>query len=59
MSGVFIKANEKLLTNYIEPNAHDFNCIPCTLRLLQFINDEEANILSTRAKKNGGLYWWN
>ena len=43
---IFVKASEELLRNYIEPNKHELNCVSCTLKFLQLVNEEQANEIS-------------
>ena len=57
---VFVKADNTMLVNYIFPTIHPYNCVPSTLKLLQYLNSEDADILSEIATedkygKGGGI----
>ena len=49
---LFVKADNTMLENYIYPKIHSYNCVPSTLKLLQYLNSEDADILSEIATKD-------
>jgi hypothetical protein len=49
-SHIFVRASEKLLRDYIEPNRHALNCVSCVLRMLQLIDEEAADYYSEKAR---------
>jgi len=49
---LFVRADNTMLTNYVFPMIHPYNCVPSTLKLLQYLNSEDADILSEIAIEN-------
>jgi len=49
---LFVRADNTMLENYVFPMIHPYNCVPSTLKLLQYLNSEDADILSEIAKKD-------
>ena len=49
-SHIFVRASDKLLQTYIEPNRHELNCVSCVLRMLQLIDEETADDYSEKAR---------
>ena len=49
-NSVFIRANENLFKRFFDLEQHEFNCVPCSLRLLGLIDDSEYGSLLSNSR---------